>query len=75
MSLQLYRLLESYSKLSRTQKMKFFAEIFNSIQPLSIFAKNSILGVRLTSEYAAVISSLKKIIRFSEGGISGKLFE
>ena len=34
-----------YSELSKTSKMKLFGNILDYIQPLTIFAKHSILGV------------------------------
>ena len=33
--------------------MELFAKIFNSFQPLTIFAKSSILEFRMSSEYAS----------------------
>ena len=34
-----------YSELSKTSKMELFGNILDYIQPLTIFAKHSILGV------------------------------
>ena len=34
---------EAYSKLCQTSKMETFEKIVNSLQPLIVFAKNSIL--------------------------------
>ena len=41
---------EAYSEASQTSKMKLFAKIVNSFQPLIILAKSSILNDRLGSE-------------------------
>ena len=41
---------KAYSKLIRTSKMKFLAKIVNTFHALTIFAKSSILDVRLGSE-------------------------
>ena len=42
-------------RTSRTSKMELFVEIVNDFQPLTIFAKSSILNVRLGSEYTSEI--------------------
>ena len=44
---------EAYSEPSWTSKMDLFAKIVNGWTPLTIFAKRSILDVRLGSEYAS----------------------
>ena len=44
---------EVYSEPRRTSKMEFFEKIVNYFQPLIIFAKSSILDIRLGSEYAS----------------------
>ena len=41
---------EAYSEPSLISKMELFAKIVKGFQPLSIFAKNSILDVPLGSE-------------------------
>ena len=41
---------EAYSEPSGTSKMEFFAKIVNGWKPLTIFAKSSILDIRLGSE-------------------------
>ena len=47
---------EAHSESSRTSKMDLFAKIVNGVQPLTIFAKRSILDVQLGSEYASEIN-------------------
>ena len=49
----------TYSEPNETSKMKLFANIVNSVQLLTIFAKSSILDVRLDSEYATKMSKGK----------------
>ena len=44
---------EAYSETSGTSTMEFFAKIVNGFQLLTIFAKSSLLDVRLGSEYAS----------------------
>ena len=43
---------EAYSEPSQRYKMELFAKIVNSWIPLTAFAKNFILVVRLGSEYS-----------------------
>ena len=43
---------EAYTEPRRTSKMKYFSKIANGWKPLAIFAKSSILDVRLGSDYA-----------------------
>ena len=52
--------LEAYSESSLTSKMEFLAEIVNDWKPLTIFTKNSILDVRLGSEYLYKLSDSAK---------------
>ena len=47
---------KAFSKPSQTSKVQTFAEIVNSKQPLTIFAKSNILDVRMGSEYASTSS-------------------
>ena len=42
---------EAYSEPSRIYQTELFAKIVNGFQQLTIFAKSSILDVRLGSEY------------------------
>ena len=42
----------AYSEPCQTSKMNLFAQIVNGIHPFTIFAKSSILEVRLVSECA-----------------------
>ena len=42
----------AYSEPCQTSKMDLFAQIVNGIHPFTIFAKSSILEVRLVSECA-----------------------
>ena len=44
---------EVYSEPSRTSKMELFTKKFNGFFLLTIFAKNSILDVRLGFEYSS----------------------
>ena len=44
---------EVYSEPSRTSKVVLFAKIVNGFHLLTIFAKGSILDVRMGSEYAS----------------------
>ena len=46
---------EAYSKTSRKSKMELFTKISNGFKLLTIFAKSSILDVRLGSKYVSVI--------------------
>ena len=46
---------EAYSNTSRTSKMELFTKISNGFKLLAIFAKSSILDVRLGSKYVSVI--------------------
>ena len=50
---------ETYSEPSQTFKMELFAKIIGCIQPLTIFAKRSILGVSQGYEYASNKSKQK----------------
>ena len=45
---------QTYSEQCQTYKMECFANIDNDFQPLTIFAKRSILGVWEDSEYTSV---------------------
>ena len=42
---------DAYSEPSRTSKMKLFPKILNGLKQLIIFAKSSILDIRLGSKY------------------------
>ena len=42
---------EAYPELSRTSEMELFAKVVNDWKPLTIFAKSSIIDVRLVFEY------------------------
>ena len=53
-----------YSEPSWTYKIELFAKMFNSWKSLTIFAKNSILDVRLGSEYASLLQFLN--VNFEE---------
>ena len=44
---------EACSEPSQTSKLELFAKILNGWKPLTIIAKSSILGVRLSSTYAS----------------------
>ena len=58
-------LAEAYSEPSRTYKMELFAKVVNRFHSLSIFAKCSILDVRLHSERAStLINSYNKVLFF-----------
>ena len=48
------QLSEVYSDSCQISKMKRFAKIFNSFEPLTIFTKHSILDIWQVSEYAYV---------------------
>ena len=45
--------LKAYSEPSQTTKMELFAKIVKGFKPLTIFAINLILNVRLDSEYTS----------------------
>ena len=52
---------EAYSKPSGPYKMEIFAKIAHGFQPLTIFAKTSLLDVRMSSEYVSdvILQSLR----------------
>ena len=50
--------LEVYSEPSRTSKMELIAKIIKDIQPLTIFAKCSILDAQLGSKCDSVLLTL-----------------
>ena len=54
---------EAYSEPSQTSEMELFAEIDNSIRPLTIFAKSSILNIWLGSEYAFDVNNRHNVLR------------
>ena len=70
---------ETYLGLSRISKMDLFAKPVDGFQPLNIFAKCSILDVRLWSEHASVFhyynnyTWLTKI--YKEAGPFGTIFQ
>ena len=43
----------AYSETSRTSEMELFEKIVHNFWPFTIFARGSILDVRLGSEYAS----------------------
>ena len=47
-------LAEAYSEPSQTSKMELCVKLVNSLQPLTLFLKNSILDVWLGCEYASI---------------------
>ena len=47
---------EAHSEHSQISKMKLFEKIVSGFQPLTIFAKNSILDVRLDSKSASEVA-------------------
>ena len=49
---------ETYSEPSRISQMELFAKIVNGFQPLTIFARSSILDVRLGFEYASAEANI-----------------
>ena len=49
---------EAYSKPCQISKMECFARIFISFQPLTCFAKRSVLDIQQRSEYASGIASI-----------------
>ena len=64
--------IEAFSgifRTSQTSKMELFVKIFNSIKPLTIFAKGSILNVWLSSKYTSVFWKYLKTNK------SGNFFE
>ena len=46
---------KTHSEPCQISKVKSFAKLVNSFQPLTIFAKGSILGVRQCSGYASLL--------------------
>ena len=48
--------IDAYSEPSPRSKKELSAKIVNNFQPLTVFAKSSILHVRTGSEYASEIS-------------------
>ena len=54
---------EVHSEASQTSKMELFAKSVTSFQPLTVFAKYSILDVWLGSEYASEIIYAIRIIK------------
>ena len=50
------KISEVYSKHCQTFKMEIFAKIVNGFQPLTFFAKSSIVEVWQGSEYASAFS-------------------
>ena len=53
---------EEYWEPSQTSKMKLFVQIVNGLQPLTIFAKSSILDIWVGTEYATAQSYVLKTL-------------
>ena len=49
---------EAYSEPCLRSKMELFAKIVNSFQPVTIFAKSSILDIWLGSEYTKFMNTI-----------------
>ena len=64
--MRVYDSVPGYSEPSRTSKMELFVITISIWKPLTIFAKSSILDVRLSSEYASVVkvtSATKQLLK------------